>query len=612
MTAPISVYLSHAPEDRDVATQLAKHLRPQVNEGLIRLDLEGGSAAEDRADVILMLVSADYLPCDGDLGPLDRALYLRRRKGTWVVPVLLHRVDLAPIRPPLRYLPHNRVPVSEWPHVHGALADVAKGVRAVVGRITEARSALPRPEGAPGPAEPPLLSICAHEADLGPLRALERHLVPYEAQGRLRLFTPERLLAGEPLEDEERLSSARVIVLALSADFLAAPELVAQMRRAVERHHGGEAVVVAVRARPVAELPMALGGVPTLPADGRSVSSAADPDEAWSEIVRRLLDHLDPPVPSSEPAAGLPLPGLAPGAAAQSHAQSIDQLRRAFDASAVADPPRFTDRLSLGDTELWSAARADTALSEHRVGCLLELSRRGARGLPAFLAERLAELRAAPPSSDGDTVWRDGLILVLEQTPVKDPGLRARLADLLLAHGRRLRDEGAHTPLCSAMRRLGTLLGGAQAAPLGEFLRDEDDPLTRQAALQAVQTLFGKEPPAADEATATLAPLRERVRAVAREALSPDRVEGVAEASLAVSALRAALALDDAAAPELVDAMIALGRPHLLWLSLDQMANMLRAWEKSASPAAAPATDRLRERLGRLRAAMPQGLARGV
>ncbi|MCA3217936.1 MAG: toll/interleukin-1 receptor domain-containing protein [Burkholderiales bacterium] len=82
------------------------------------------------------------------------------------------------------------------------------------------------------------------------LRAeLDKHLALLRREGAIELWSDHRILPGSEFDKDiaEALEAAQIILLLVSADFLASDYCFGiEMRRAMERHDTGEAVVVPV------------------------------------------------------------------------------------------------------------------------------------------------------------------------------------------------------------------------------------------------------------------------------------------------------------------------------------------------------------------------------
>ena len=148
------VFYSFAPQDEPLLKELIKHLRLLEHRGVIRgwhsRQISAGldhrkevDARIDRAKVVLLLVSADYIASDYAYGAeMTRALRRREEGECAVIPVLLRPVagwEKAPFGK-LSVLPRNGRPVTDkeaWPTLDAAFADVAAGVEKALAKAPE-------------------------------------------------------------------------------------------------------------------------------------------------------------------------------------------------------------------------------------------------------------------------------------------------------------------------------------------------------------------------------------------------------------------------------------------------------------------------------------------
>jgi hypothetical protein len=150
--SPIEVFLSYAPEDAPLFLELEKHLSVLLREGLIRSFHAGvispgqdWEAAVDehlaRADLILLLVSVDFLASPRCAFESDHALRRLTAGRAQVFPVILRDCDFhdAPFGK-LKALPKNGRPVKSWADENEAFADVARGIREIVSKVLSARA----------------------------------------------------------------------------------------------------------------------------------------------------------------------------------------------------------------------------------------------------------------------------------------------------------------------------------------------------------------------------------------------------------------------------------------------------------------------------------------
>ncbi len=156
--APIRVFFSFAHQDDAYRIQLEKHLSLLRRQRLIapwsfRKILGGEDFAEviddqlARADLVLLLVSADFLASDYCF-EIEMQTALRRHEAgkARVVPVLIRDCDWqsAPFAH-LQGLPTGFRPVGSWPEQDEAWADVARGLRKVVVERQGIEAARPAP-----------------------------------------------------------------------------------------------------------------------------------------------------------------------------------------------------------------------------------------------------------------------------------------------------------------------------------------------------------------------------------------------------------------------------------------------------------------------------------
>lgn len=151
MPVPAKVFYSYAHEDLDLCNRLLTHLASLRRSGLIsewhdRKIVPGSKWAKtiddhvNSADVILLLISADFLASDycHEI-EMKRALERHAAGETIVLPVIIRPVDWkgTPFED-LQVLPTGSKPVTTWQNLDEAFADVARGVRnAMDSRHTE-------------------------------------------------------------------------------------------------------------------------------------------------------------------------------------------------------------------------------------------------------------------------------------------------------------------------------------------------------------------------------------------------------------------------------------------------------------------------------------------
>jgi hypothetical protein len=125
-----------------------------------------------------------------------------------------------------------------------------------------------------------------------PLRdELEEALALLKRQGLISGWHDRQILAGQEWADkiDEHLESARVVLLLVSPSFLASDYCYdIEMKRALERHEKGEAVVIPVIVRPCDWKTGPFARLAALPSDWRAVTSWANKDKAWTDDARGI------------------------------------------------------------------------------------------------------------------------------------------------------------------------------------------------------------------------------------------------------------------------------------------------------------------------------------
>jgi hypothetical protein len=169
---------------------------------------------------------------------------------------------------------------------------------------------------------------------------------------------------------------------------------------------------------------------------------------------------------------------------------------------------------------------------------------------------------------------RSDLIMLAEQVSVTHEKLRSRLASLLLAHARQLRDAveaAADPPLWAALRRFSSLARASEAARLCEFLRPVDSATTRQAALAGVHSILEFQQLPDDPEAARL---RWRVTELASKYLDNDWLISGQNTALALASFIAATLAQSESAVELARHVAASGRPRFLRRSLQTLVDV--------------------------------------
>jgi hypothetical protein len=148
---------------------------------------------------------------------------------------------------------------------------------------------------------------------------LAKHLKLLERQGLIESWHDRRIGAGDVWKEEidRNLSEADIILLLISADFLASDYCFdIEMKAALERHAAAKAVVIPIILRPVDWHATPFSGLQALPRNGKPVTTFDNLDTAFEQVATSIRAAIEKVLktrtglaaPSQE--AAPPSPGL--------------------------------------------------------------------------------------------------------------------------------------------------------------------------------------------------------------------------------------------------------------------------------------------------------------
>src|SRR5260370_5337135 len=142
--SPLTLFYSYADEDEGLRNELEKHLSLLQRQGIIaewhhHKILPGANknqVSEEQlfsAQIILLLISPDFLASDASHSEMQRALQRHEGGLARVIPLLLRPVDWesAPFAH-VQALPRDSKPVTTWKNLDLAFVDIAKGIRSAI------------------------------------------------------------------------------------------------------------------------------------------------------------------------------------------------------------------------------------------------------------------------------------------------------------------------------------------------------------------------------------------------------------------------------------------------------------------------------------------------
>ena len=141
-------------------------------------------------------------------------------------------------------------------------------------------------------ASPSLLPLsvyyCYHPVDHVFCKALDVHLDPLKRNGWIHTWNDQQIPVGTEWkrEREAHLKTAHLLVLFVSADFLASELPV--MQAALQRHQAGEAIVIPILIRAANWEETDLRNLQVLPREQKAITTWPDQDVIWNEIAKEI------------------------------------------------------------------------------------------------------------------------------------------------------------------------------------------------------------------------------------------------------------------------------------------------------------------------------------
>jgi nucleoside phosphorylase len=141
-------------------------------------------------------------------------------------------------------------------------------------------------------------SYAQSEQDEALRTQLESHLKVFETPDRIKGWHKREIRAGQDwaAEINSNLKAAQIILLLISADFLASPDCFHEMKLALARHERQEAIVVPVLLRPGYYKDSPFKALGMLPSNKTPITRWANRDLAFENIVEglgRIIEKLE-------------------------------------------------------------------------------------------------------------------------------------------------------------------------------------------------------------------------------------------------------------------------------------------------------------------------------
>jgi hypothetical protein len=178
-------------------------------------------------------------------------------------------------------------------------ASPAKGTLTPVRPTPPATANQPRTNGQLGANRPPIEVFISYSREDKLLRdKLATQLTNLRRQGIIRDWFDGDIIPGSEWrkETEQRLESAQIILLLISADYMASDiSYSIEMKRAIERHKNGTARVLPILLRPTDYEGALFAELRMLPTDEKPITMWANQDAAFIDVVngiRRAINEL--------------------------------------------------------------------------------------------------------------------------------------------------------------------------------------------------------------------------------------------------------------------------------------------------------------------------------
>ncbi|WP_437603600.1 SIR2 family protein [Sorangium sp. So ce590] len=240
-----------------------------VDMGFLLLPYDTADGSHDKALAILERMCA----------PRPRATPLRSRS---IVPPPIPDLELPPSSSPLGF------PAYDLPPGPAAYDDAVT----VPGALDPPR----RDRVSEPPASPIEVFFSYSESNRELRDKLETHLAILKRKGVIRGWHDGEIGAGEERDRAlaEHLETARVVLLLISADFLASDFCYdVEMQKAIDRHERGEARVIPVILDACDWEGAPFGKLASLPRGGRPVTSWVNQSEAFTDIAKGIRKQVE-------------------------------------------------------------------------------------------------------------------------------------------------------------------------------------------------------------------------------------------------------------------------------------------------------------------------------
>ena len=122
--------------------------------------------------------------------------------------------------------------------------------------------------------------------------ALDKHLSPLLLLGRAESWHDRHIQAGARLYEkiQSNIENAHIVLMIVSADYLASTACQGEMTAALQKSDDGTAVAIPIIVRACNWTILPIGNLLAANQDGTPINSQVDPDVAWTQVARKIGD----------------------------------------------------------------------------------------------------------------------------------------------------------------------------------------------------------------------------------------------------------------------------------------------------------------------------------
>ncbi len=327
------IFISYSHHDEKYKQTIVKFLAPLTrdtnihfwSDEKIRLGWEWDDEirkAFDRSDMILLLLSADYLNSDYSNRELAAALAKHTRNEALVIPIKVREcyLDSNPELTSIQSLPRDGRFISEYENKDLAYTEIAQQLSKIIDEMapnwlstggekmeeTISGSSKWEPEGRIS-IKPECTIIYSHE-DVKYGNELMRFISPLRSSVNFNwneYEVPSKVVRNK--EANELFERSHLIIILVSADFLDSNFEVFELPDLLSKHEKNETTVVPIFVRPCFIHPQsALKKIQGFPKENQFISTVDDRDREYTTIVKHIAGLLAPSPKAESPSKPYP------------------------------------------------------------------------------------------------------------------------------------------------------------------------------------------------------------------------------------------------------------------------------------------------------------------